>query len=105
MIDDKLKKLEVEISFREGNYTSHEEGQLTEESIDKIQQIFQDAGYVPENLSYSYKVLPANMMSGQEWYERFKKELKHLVSRGDGETWMGWDCGEVTEAAKKASEL
>jgi hypothetical protein len=44
-------------------------------------------------------------MTGQEWYERFEKELRDLVSRGDGETFMGWDCGEVREAAKRAAGL
>lgn len=44
-------------------------------------------------------------ITGQEWYDKFKEQLKPLISRGDGETWMGWDCGEVHTAAKKAAGL
>lgn len=36
----KLKKLEVEIEFKEGGYTSHEQGHLEEESIQQIKELF-----------------------------------------------------------------
>lgn len=45
------------------------------------------------------------LMTGQQWYDKFDEQLKRLVSHGDGETWMGWDCGEVREAAKRAAGL
>ena len=88
-----------------------------------IKQALKDENYIqiPETVEYWNKIDGDNwvdvryahkvkrngveLMSGQEWYNRFSAELKHLMSRGDGETWMGWDCGEVREAAKKASGI
>lgn len=58
--------------------------------------------YIKPNLK---TMTSENLMTGQEWLDRFENQLKWLVSHGDGDTWMGWDCGEVRDAARRAAGL
>lgn len=87
-----------------------------EEDIAHIKQAFKDAGwlYVPPlkaSKGYVIKkggeavtIKPSEVMTGQEWYERFERELgkevDHLMC---GERLV---CsGHVTKAAKKAAGI
>lgn len=76
-------------------------------SISQIRQVFEDEGWHKNVLEPEgdCTFITHPCMTGQAWFDNFRKELKPLVSHGDAETWMGWGCGEVMEAARKASGI
>lgn len=94
------------------------------ESLDMVEQIkqaFADAGYIPSNLGKTLYAMPKGkdlarelagldqiiddstntielsspMMTGQEWYDRFKKELPKITSNPN----------DIIKAAKRAAGL
>lgn len=115
-LDEKLREI---VAGYAGvpEYNNKQHHQRLDEVISGLKQAFEAAGYVyvpqveivtryergkkPE----LFMINGQEVMTGQEWLAAFKNELKNLVSRGNGETWMGWDCGEVLEAARRASGL
>lgn len=94
--------------FADERYVTPENAAKVQEMVNSMAKLANDAFQIPtiQYIKPNKAMTKAqNLMTGQEWYDRFDKELRNLISRGDGETWMGWDCGEVREAAKKASNL
>lgn len=113
-LDDKLRKVWLEPEGCELGSVADQK------ALDDIKQVFDAEGYrnrapsretedkyVKEHTAHVIRVLKekGGIMTGQEWFERFDDELRKLVSRGDGETWMGWGCDEVRGAAKKAAGI
>lgn len=104
-LDDKLR----EILFPDQQSIEEEWGNggdavallRTNESIAKIHQAFADAGYVNTKAVGFEGFTVKNLMTGQEWYDRFEKAFP-----GDGLMQPYIDIREqVLWAAKRASGL
>lgn len=74
----------------------------------KIIQAFKDDGWIQlesptetqrREWEEAHKVMKGDLMTGQEWYDRFEKELKKLV--GDERMWTL----DAIDAAKRASGI
>lgn len=66
----------------------------SEEKIDQIKQAFEEEGW--HNLM---DAKDREFMSGQEWYERFEKEIRSWTNAGD----ISFTDTAYLKAAKKAS--
>lgn len=114
-LDDKLDNLSIWIEANRDVPPAVWEETIWPEIKSRIKRTFANEGFVqmaynPVKQEVIGKpiadiLVSDDCMTGQEWLSRFNDELKFLISRGDGETWMGWGCGEVREAAKRASDI
>lgn len=95
-LDDKIKDI---VSDQE-NYTSYPDS-FNNRGTEQIKQAFTDEGYVYHAQSDSFKTttLRMGLMSGQEWYDRFKKELNKRLPQRVPEYF------DALESAKKATGL
>lgn len=105
-LDDKLKEIHVVMA----NHMMAPYGkpvptwyELTDEEITQIKQVFIDEGYIETSFKndehverYAKALARGRLMTGQEWYDRFYKELDI-----DGDV----NLVDVVRAAKKASGL
>jgi len=75
--------------------------------IEKFKQAFADAGYSRSALAgIAAKMQIHGMMTGQEWYERFVKELGTYIEHGPGGDSSGFRANsEAHAAARKAAGL
>lgn len=75
------------------------------EAIEQIKQAFQDAGYSKVKTIWHHPDVP--VMTGPEWYERFKEELTRTKVRPNivGHVAHTNIQDTVLEAAKRASGL
>lgn len=80
-LDEKLKSIVGEVSFTKADGS---ESHITE-AVEKLKQAFTEAGYtksigklVEDDVRQAFQLLrdgAIKMMTGQEWYDRFEKEL------------------------------
>lgn len=117
MSDDLTKKLDelcIHHLYQSGEVQQHH---LTEEDIETIKHAFIDAGWFktpdvdgePRKVTITYKentdakfakLRDYTLMTGQEWYDRFEKELQEI------ETLPGiFTTHDSRVAAKKASGI
>lgn len=106
-IDDKLREIVGAII-----YDGHKNGVTTptEPWVVNIKQAFADEGYVQFKYEPGAKVfteeeglqllLDKGFMTGQEWYDRFEKELDKMSDTKN--LWVGTG---IDKAAKKAARL
>ena len=100
-LDQKLKELQLNPieKYEDGDYY------LSDSDIAQIKQAFQEAGYSKVKTIWHHPDVP--VMTGPEWFERFKEELtrtkvrpnivRHVAHTNIQDT--------VLEAAKRASGL
>lgn len=98
-LDDKLRVIYYRCDVS-NNRTDKPLGEI--EAIAQIKKCFADEGYLPLS---SHQ--PPLTMTGQEWYDRFEKELDNYTHFSHQE--VVFDDGiipeEVLEAAEKASGI
>lgn len=72
--------------------------------VKDIKQVFDDAGYeiVPDGTIPTFKSYLKQVMTGQQWYDRFASEYKQL--RQDDDTYEKL-TERMIEAAKRAARL
>lgn len=108
-LDDKFKEIEIKRTEYIGGGEVHRTIRLNDEEIAQIKQLFADVGYrfnpsLKEMAGYKINTKPT--MTGQEFFERFEKELgEPKVFPGYGYDEIGYEDDHVLEAAKKASGL
>lgn len=131
MTDELRNELqEIQQKYRRGIYDAQsnqvtEQGISTEESIAQIEQAFKDTGYVTTDVRDKAEALyqsmlnlyanmqhdmvrlgltpaPLGLMTGQEWYQRFKHEL-HLIDEPKEEDNNLYSM--MLQAAKRAAGL
>ena len=76
-----------------------DEEKLVDEVLDQIIQAFKDEGWRLHLAENVVVVSREGYMTGQEWYDRFEKEMEQVIFY-DSE-----DRDDVTNAAKKAAGL
>lgn len=97
-LDDKLRKiLNTELSAVGETGWSHTDKEA-DGLLVHIKQAFYQAKhyYIPDNIKLLERPGADNLMTGQEWYDRFEKEYQNS-SNGDDH--------EAYEAAKKAAGI
>jgi hypothetical protein len=107
IIDDKLKEIVDALDTAQVCNHTH--------FIDQIKQAFTDEGYANPDEVFDGVIdgLAKNgkKLTGQEWYDRFEKELDVQLDNDKGEEWLdhlaeyGADLTPILDAAKKASGL
>lgn len=100
-LNDSLKKIKITAYFKKGEEYLF----LNDKDITEIKQAFAEAGYInmqgakvsgPKYTVQTYRGDGARMMTGQEWYERFDKELRAEDT---------YSIDEILQAAKRASGI
>jgi len=118
-IDEKLREILRNGAF--GHYIKDDEGNLCpldwsgssdgyfDTYIARIKQAFADEGWSDTNLYTKDKLArflkSENMMTGQEWYERFVKEYEQTKEFGEVGGPAYSSPSDVLTAAKKASGI
>jgi hypothetical protein len=114
----------ITFHYKEDSIPSIRGGRLTDDAIAQIDAVYREAGYAKtlklggktivlngkDNIGYVV-YYPEERMTGQEWYERFEKELNELGNYGStsvkvypsGLFWHRADM--VNTAAKRAAGL
>ena len=103
-LDDKLR----EILEKPGKSLAG----ATDQTIVQIKQAFADEGYLQHNefgIVQTYTHKATNVMTGQEWYDTFVKELSKDPAKAknseNGSFYFMFSERDVLEAARKASGL
>lgn len=103
-LDDKLKEIKV--------YPTHN-GFLPDHALAQIKQAFVEEGYIDFKKEYQVK----GFMTGQEWYDRFEKELGAMVDYYRENLWNSVEPSpaqkilyeqqnyKILQAARKAAGL
>lgn len=106
-LDDRLRALDCFFDMRESDKPGN---------IEEIKQAFIDAGWRDaaevivlvdtefEKHTIAYE-LNNNKMTGQEWYERFYKELNTYDPELYSQVEHGYTTHTIDEAARKASSI
>jgi hypothetical protein len=122
MTDDerqaKLREMTITFHYKEDSIPSIRGGRLTDDAIAQIDAVYREAGYVhvPEvEIVTRYErgkepelfmVNGKEVMTGQEWYERFEREYHMSADWIAGDPEMGDDAEhDVLAAAKRAAGL
>lgn len=92
-LNEKLKEIWIDPTNTDNDYKLH----LTDEAIAQIKQIFSDEKYLTPT-EFQLMAETNGLMTGQEWYDRFHKEIMEM----DGSLWINQD---MFRAAKKAAGL
>ena len=108
-LDDRLKEiLDICMGHVKGRYKA----ELLIVAIAKIKQVFSDEGYEKRQLGrdFTARVNLAEVMTGQEWYDKFEKEIyfympMHWADAAGKEHFEILDREEILNMAKKASGI
>lgn len=107
---DTLNKLAIHID-RGDSAAAYNYMDEINEAIAQIEQIFADEGWLPikpsPSDSFTIKALPthANLMTGQEWYDRFEKHYKDLAIYPEPNPLKLVMESQAIRAAKRAAGL
>jgi len=93
-LDQKLREIWDESVIKAIDNRPGFSAQIVPKAIAQIKQAFQDAGYSKVKTIWHHPDVP--VMTGPEWYERFRKELESSTGEPFGYT-------KVLGAAKRAS--
>ncbi len=113
-IDLKAKLREYLIETFALDPNSGVEAGVIEQTLDFFGQAYREAGYVslPDRCRYCARgedhYHGANLMTGQEFYERFEKEIDnefHQFSKPMADIGVYYDKANVIKAAKRAAGL
>lgn len=104
-LDDKLKELKIQLDYEDGRH-------LSDGDIAQIKQAFYEDGWIDvRGIRWNYKALHdidikpnGEVMTGQEWYDRFGKELQKHQDYKHVEDTFYMDT-IVKEAARKAAGI
>lgn len=107
-LDEELRKITVPV-WHAGQGTF--DYPLNDEGVEKVKQAFKDAGWFSLSESATGGRLISTvkqyegLMTGQEWYDRFSKEMSDRFSMwGDGSNGFV-ELKPTKEAAKKAAGI